>query len=549
FGYGDGGGGPDAFMIESLRRTSDLLGVPKSTTRDPNEFFDRLEREAGDFATIEGELYFEYHRGTYTSQAEVKRLNRLIEGRLQTLELLCSLSQLVGKKTPSRDEIEKLWRVLLVNQFHDILPGSSIGEVYVRTRRELSELAAQAEALSQKLLDGLSTTGAATPFNPVGFSRGEIVAGPDGAQKHIEAKPFSAGRVTDTVETVRIDETAGDIILDNAHLRAVLTKSGHLRSLTHLASGREAIAGEANRFVQFDDRPTEYEAWDIDPFALETGRETPSAEHYKIVSHGPLRAEVRFERRIGKSSRMTQTVRLDAGSQRLDFDTEVDWHERRTLLKAVFPLAPKSPRATYEAMFGAVERPTHANTDADLAQYEVPGHRWADLSEPGFGVSLLTDSRYGYATFGSTMSLSLLRGTQSPDRDADIGVHRLRYALYPHDGDWRQGETVAEAARFNRPLLWAKGALPESLSRSLVSAQPLNVVVDTIKPAEDGKGWVVRLYESSGTSTNTKLSFGVPVRRVERSNTLEDALGAVALDGHTCMLSLHPFQIVTLRVE
>ncbi|HJW40468.1 MAG TPA: glycoside hydrolase family 38 C-terminal domain-containing protein, partial [Rhizomicrobium sp.] len=221
----------------------------------------------------------------------------------------------------------------------------------------------------------------------------------------------------------------------------------------------------------------------------------------------------------------------------------------RTLLKAVFPLSPKSPRATYETMFGAVERPTHANTDADLAQYEVPGHRWADLSEPGFGVSLLTDSRYGYSTFGSTMSLSLLRGTQSPDRDADVGVHRFAYALYPHASDWRQAGTVAEALHFNRPLLWTLGKPQAVLSKPLVETDNPAVVIDTIKPAEDGKGWVVRLYESSGSATNAKLSFGVPIGRVERSNTMEDALGAVVIDGQACTLPLHSFQIVTLRVE
>ncbi|MEI9991938.1 MAG: alpha-mannosidase [Rhizomicrobium sp.] len=548
FGYGDGGGGPNATMIETLRRTGDLLGVPKSTTRDPNDFYDRLEREAGDFATIEGELYFEYHRGTYTSQTEVKRLNRLIEGRLQTLELLCTAAMLANVKAPTRDEIENLWRVLLTNQFHDILPGSSIGEVYIRTRMELAELAEQAEALSQKLLDDLSSGGGTTPFNPTGFARDEIVAAPDGRLQRVVAEPFSAGRSETAPRSVRVED-AGDIVLDNGRLRAVLGKDGSVLSLTHLASGHEALAGKANRFVFYDDRPTEYEAWDIDPFALETGRECAPAESCEIVAHGPLRAEVRFARRIGKKSRLTQTVRLDAGADRLEFDTEIDWHERRTLLKVAFPLAVQAPRATYETMFGAVERPTHANTDADLAQYEVPGHRWADLSEPGFGVSLLTDSRYGYATFENVMSLSLLRGTQSPDRMADIGIHRLRYALYPHADDWRRAGTVVQAALFNRPLLWAKGAPAAILSKPLVSAEPGNVVIDTIKPAEDGMGWIVRLHESSGDSTEARLAFGTAVHGIARSNTLEDAGEPIPLSGNICTLPLRPFQIATLRVR
>jgi alpha-mannosidase len=179
----------------------------------------------------------------------------------------------------------------------------------------------------------------------------------------------------------------------------------------------------------------------------------------------------------------------------------------------------------------------------------VPGHRWADLSEPGFGVSLLNDSRYGYATFDNVMSLSLLRGTASPDPQGDIGVHRFAYALYPHAGDWRDGGTVGEAARFNRPLLWSKGAPSQILAEPLVSAEPANVVIDTIKPAEDGKGWMVRLYESHGASTAARLAFGVPMRHVHLSNTLEDPGDALPVDGNACRLTLHPFQIATLRVN
>ncbi len=551
FGYGDGGGGPDAAMIESLERSDDLLGVPRSAFRAPDEFFDRLERDAENFASVEGELYFEYHRGTYTSQAEVKRLNRLLEGRLQTLEFLATACQLAGKPAPSRHEVEELWRVLLTNQFHDILPGSSIGEVYVRTRRELSETAAKVSALAQTLLDGLSSSrDAKTPFNPTGFARAEVAEAPDGALYHVTAAPFSAGTITSATDEARVREDKdGAIHLENASLSVTLSRSGGgVVSLVHCASGRQALAGEANRFVLFDDRPTEYDAWDIDPFALETGQEGGPAESCTVVTHGTLRAEAKFERKIGKHSRVLQTIRLDAGSNCLEFDTEIDWRERRTLLKAVFPLACKSPRATYETMFGAVERPTHANSDADLAQYEVPGHRWADLSEPGFGVSLLSDARYGFSAFGNMLSLSLMRGTTSPDPNADIGVHRLRYALYPHAGDWRAAVTVGKAACFNRPLLWSVGEPAAILRRPLVSAEPANVVIDTIKPAEDGKGFVVRLYESAGSASSARLAFGVPIRSFTLSNTLEDALAPVACEANTCTLSLRPFQIVTLRI-
>jgi alpha-mannosidase len=350
--------------------------------RDPNDFFDRLERDTEKFATIEGELYFEYHRGTYTSQAEVKRLNRTLEGQLQTLEFLATVCQLAAKPAPSRQVIEGLWRTLLTNQFHDILPGSSIGEVYVRTRAELSETSDRVAALTQQLAERLSSPDAApTPINPIGFLRGEVALMPDREAAFIEAGPFAAGRIIAFADRVNVEENGdGTIVLQNGALRAVLTADGHVQSLVHRETGRETFDGPANRFVLFDDRPTEYEAWDIDPFALETGREAAPANGGTILVRGPLRAEVKFERPLGKQSRLIQIIRLDAASKHLEFDTEIDWRERRTLAKVVFPIACKSSHASYETMFGTVERPTHANTDADLAQFEVPGHRWADLS-------------------------------------------------------------------------------------------------------------------------------------------------------------------------
>lgn len=549
FGHGDGGGGPEAGMLETLARGRDLLGVPRCEIRSPDAFFDRLEAASDDLATIEGELYFEYHRGTYTSQAEVKRLNRLAEGRLQTLDYLAAAAALAGVPAPSRSEVEALWRTLLTNQFHDILPGSSIGEVYQRTVPELAELADRTQAAAQALLAALSTDGAPRPINPTGFARDEVTTGPDGAAVFVRCAPYSAGEQSLPEAEVEVTETAdGRVRLENGRIAAVLTRGGGVASLVHKASGREALAEEANRIVLHDDRPIQFEAWDIDPFALETAREAEAAHACEIVAAGPLRAEVRFERRLGKASRMIQTIRLDADSGHLAFDTWIDWRERRTLVRALFPLACRTRHATYETMFGAVERPTHANTDADLAQYEVPGHRWADLSEPGFGVSLLSDARYGYSGFDQTLGLSLLRGTQSPDPRADLGEHRFAYALYPHAGDWREAGTVAQAMAFNRPLLWSAGAVEAVLQAPLAAADAPNLVVDTIKPAEDGDGWIVRLYESAGARTTARVSFGVPVREAFVSNTLEDRLEPLALDGNGLALAVRPFQILTLRL-
>jgi alpha-mannosidase len=551
FGHGDGGGGPTAPMIETLRRTGDLLGVPRSATRSPNDFFDLLAKDSGDLATVEGELYFEYHRGTYTSQAEVKRLNRLCEGRLQTLDYLAVASGLAGLPAPSRDAVEALWRVLLTSQFHDILPGSSIHEVYERTVPELTKLADDVDAECRRLLDGLAAPGGPPrPLNPTSFARTEVVAAPTGELCAIAAPPYAAGEVVTLDETVQATAQAdGWISLHNGRLTAVLSPDGSLWSLRHHASGREALSGPANRIVLFDDTPIAFEAWDIDPFALETAREAQVATGGEIVASGPLRAEVRFERPLGKASRMTQIVRLDAASDLLEFHTVIDWRDRRTLVKAVFPIAARAMQATYETLYGAVQRPTHANTDADLAQYEVPGHRWADLSEPGFGVSLLTDSRYGFSTFGDQMAVSLVRGPLSPDATADLGEHHFAYALYAHAGDWRDADTTGRAARFNRPVLWTRGAPNPVLGQSLVASSAPGVVIDTIKPAEDGDGWMVRLYESTGGRCDVRLTFGAAVSEAWFSNTLEDRVHRLTIDGGGLALSLRAFQIATLRLK
>ncbi|MGH6993771.1 MAG: alpha-mannosidase, partial [Caulobacteraceae bacterium] len=444
FGFGDGGGGPTPEMIERLSRVGDLLGVPATKIRTPEEFFERLERDAAKLGAVEGELYFEYHRGTYTSQAEVKRLNRRCEDALQTLEWLAATATSEGLEAPSRGDVERLWRVLLTNQFHDILPGSSIAEVYRRAVPELHALEQEVVEVSERLMASLAPGAAASPIpvNPTGHVRSEVCEDPSGELRFVCCPAFSAGRVDVCTEEARVSDLGEHgLALSNRSLRAVVSRSGDLVRLTHLSSGREAVCGEGGRLLLLDDRPTAHEAWDIDPFALETAREGPPAHAVRIVRSGPLRAEIAIERRIGAASRLTQSLRLDAASGQLVFDNLLDWRERRTLLKAVFETPLLARRANFETAFGVVERPTAASTDAEAAQYEVPGHRWADLSEPGFGLSLLSDARYGFSAFEGTIGLSLARGPLSPDPSADLGEHRFAFALVPHAGGWREAGT------------------------------------------------------------------------------------------------------------
>lgn len=516
FGHGDGGGGPTAEMLERLRRARDIAGLPRTTVRSPVEFFDVLEADASDLRTVVGELYFELHRGTYTSQAQVKRLNRRAEGALREAEVL---SALASDAPYPRERLNELWRTLLLNQFHDILPGSSITEVNVRAREDLAGVVDGAEAISRAALGEPER-----PINLTAFARREVVGDalyvfpPYGAGERAEAPP------------VTVERDGEAIVLANEHLRATLAPDGTVTSLVH--AGREALAAPANRLELYEDEPTHWEAWDIDPAHLETGEPLPPATAHRVEA-APLRAEVVFER-----DWMTQTFRLDAGSRRLEVFTEVDWQLDRKLLKVAFPLAVRATDVTYEVAFGAVQRPTHYSSRADLARYEVPGHRWADMSEHGFGVAVLTDSKYGYSAFGNTLRISLLRAPRNPDPEADRGTHAFAYALLPHTGTWQDAGVVAEAAAFNSPVRW--GALPAG---SLASATG-GLVLDTIKRAEDGDALVLRLYEPHGGRGTARIR--VPATSAFRANILEDRGEELEIEGGEIIVPYEPWQIVTV---
>jgi alpha-mannosidase len=530
-------------MLETLRRARDLQGLPRTTMRTSDELFEALEAEPGERPVVVGELYFEYHRGTYTSQACTKRANRRCEAALHDAEFLAAAaSRLTGAEYP-RAELERLWKLLLLNQFHDILPGSSIGLVYEDAERDLAEVETAAGAAAQAALAALAEPGGAPmPLNTIGFERREVVAGPDGELCVVEAPSYGFGRVVAPGDSVRVD----GLDLENAHLAVRLAADGSVVSVVDKASGRETLAAPGNRLELYEDRPVAFDAWDVDPFHLETRRDCPPAEAFAVLESSPLRAEVAFERAIGEASRMRQVVRLDAGARRLELHTTVDWHESHALLKACFPLAVRSPFATYEMPFGYAERPTHFSTAWDRARYEVPGHRWADLSEHGFGAALLTDSKYGYSCHGGELRISLLRAPKHPDPEADMGRHELAYALLPHRGGWRDAGVVAEGLRFNVPVRWARGS---GATRSLAAVDDPNLVLDTVKLAEGSDALVLRLYEAHGARGVAHVELGMPFASACRANALEDDGDAVEVDGGRLVLPYRPHEIVTVKLR
>jgi alpha-mannosidase len=547
FGHGDGGGGPTRAMLERLRRARDLRGLPRTTLRSPQAFFDRLEAGARDLRTVVGELYFEYHRGTYTSQAALKRGNRRCEAALHDAELLSAVAARLRGFAYPRPELAEAWRVLLVNQFHDILPGTSIAEVNERARADLAGVEAAADALAGAALEALGSAGgaAAVAVNTTPFARRSVARDPAGALVVVEAPPHGVGAAGDA-EPVRVERLADDgVQLQNEHLAATLTAGGALASLVHRATGREALAAPGNRLELYEDRPVAYDAWDIDPAHLDTRADCPPADAIAQLDAEPLRAEVAFERAVGRASRLRQTFRLDAGARRLEVHTTADWHEDHRLLKVAFPLAVHADGATYETAFGATRRPTHYSTRADLARYEVPSHRFADLSEHGFGVALLTDSKYGYSAFGETLRISLLRAPKAPDPTADMGEHAFAYAILPHAGGWQEGGVVGEARTFNAPLRWGAGVAAGSWAQ--VDAPGL--VLDTIKLAEDSDALVLRLYEAHGGRGRARIRLALPWTSARRANLLEDDLGPVDVDGEEIDVDYRPWEIVTLLVD
>ena len=526
FGYGDGGGGPTKAMLETLRRARDLQGLPRTRVATPDEFFAALESEPGARPVVVGELYFEYHRGTYTSQARVKRGNRRCEQALHDAEfLLCAR----GGAYP-REELDRLWKLLLLQQFHDILPGSSIRQVYEEAERDLAEIEERADALC----------GAGeVPVNTTGFVRRDVVRGPGGELAVVESPPYGSGRFVEPDDTVRVD----GLTLENAFLLVELGEDGTVRRVLDKRSGREVLAAPGNRLELYDDRPVEFDAWDIDPFHFETRRDCGAADAWAVVCTSPLRAAVAFERRIGEASSLRQIVRLDAGSRRLEFRTKVDWREDHKLLKVCFPLAVRAQTATYEMPFGYAERPTHRSTSFDRARYEVPGHRFADLSEHGFGAALLTDSKYGYSCHGNELRISLLRAPKSPDPEADMGKHEFAYALLPHAGGWREGGVVAEGVRFNAPLRRSSAEIP-----SFVSSSDPNLVVDGVKRAEDSDALVLRLYEAHGGRGTARVRVAVTPERARLANGLEEDGEELAVEAGGIVVPYRPHEVLTVKI-
>lgn len=596
YGHGDGGGGVTREMLEYIDRADLMVGQPASKHSTAAEFFAGAEEKRGEVPEWHGDLYLELHRGTYTTHGRNKRSNRKAEVLYREAELwhALALPRLdAGLDARLRSELHDGWKLILLNQFHDIIPGSAITEAYVTSEKEYGTIFEKGReslgAIVPALTGDIDTTaGEGVPyvvFNGLGWERdvqaelaagglsGSGIAAYDGEGSRLAADAVGEDRLVVRVPAVPAfgyktiwlrDEmdasaaaagAAGYTLGDGwetESYRVRFNARGEIVSLFDKSVGREIVkAGDAaNRFGFYHDRPTLWDAWDIDErYELQPAGEAELLEK-SVALQGETMDVLRFRWRLHQSE-ISQDVVFYHGDRRIDFRTRVVWNESHKLLKVGFPVDVVASKATFEIPYGALERPTHRNTSWEQAQYEVCGHRFVDVSEHGYGVSLLNDCKYGYDVQGTTIRLSLLRAPKWPDITADLGEHEFTYSLYPHEGDWRTAHTLRRAAELNAEDVVVladrqNGSLPAV--GALLPFESEHVVLDSVKPAEDGDGIVLRLYESSGGRGRAALNWPRPFARAVLSDALEANGDALAAEDGRIELAFTPFEIKTVKL-
>ncbi|MFE5318755.1 alpha-mannosidase [Paenibacillus sp. NPDC056579] len=600
YGYGDGGGGVNRDMLELRRRLNELPGVPHVTTGRVDEYFVQLQQtvaESKEYVhTWDGELYLELHRGTYTSQAYNKRMNRKLELLAREAEWmgLWGGIQRADWSVVANMELEESWKIILRNQFHDIIPGSSIHEVYEDSRLEYEEaerLLQRAWRQAEKALTGAPAAepepGVYTVWNSAGWQRDSLVyvsdmdlpgnvqqgSWEDGDGQAIASQRDGSGsgwwvraagvpslgnaaiRFVNQGDAQAVQEPNSPFRkLDNGsgietpYYKLHWNGDGQLTSIWDVSAGREVLAEGAcgNMLQVFEDKPKgRHEAWDIDIFYQEKMEEIRELRSVEMVETGAVRAVVRFVWGY-KASEVRQDMIVYANSRRIDFHTTVDWHEQRKLLKAAFPVEVRSTEATYDIQFGNVKRPTHWNTSWDYARFEVVGHQWADLSERGYGVSLMNDCKYGYDIKDNQMRLTLLKSAMVPDPQADQGLHEFTYSLLPHTGDWLDGGTVQEAWDLNAPLNVCIGST-EALD-SLFRIEGGYVQVDAVKKAEDEERIVLRFHEYGGQRGTVELTSAYPIVSWQECDLMERPITEPSSEP-IIKLHIKPYEIKTVLID
>jgi len=571
FGYGDGGGGPTRNHLEFLRRQKNLEGVPKTVIASPIDYFKEQEQQPVT-ARYVGELYFKAHRGTYTSQAKTKLGNRRSEFALREAEMWSVAAASKGYSFPA-DTMDEMWKLVLLNQFHDIIPGSSIQRVYEEAEADYAKVLAAAADVTKAVTATLAPSGdALTVFNSLSWERKILVALPSewyGAEDEhgllttqnidgtmwVEVTVPALGWVTIHEEDPLAMEnrlSATSSSLENELIRVELDELGQVTSIYDKEAQRELATGPCNALRMYKDIPTSWDAWDLDSMYEETPVPLEGPASIMVAESGPLVARVQVRRTLNDSP-MTQTISLRAGSRRVDFHTVIDWKESHKLLKVNFPVGIYSTEALHEIQFGHLARPTHKSRPFDAERFEVSAHKWTAVTEGNRGCAVLNDCKYGVNVVsspeGNSINLTLLKSALAPDMYADKGRQEFTYAFYAWNGTFFESGLVQEGYDLNVATVTARG---EAGQGSLLTVDAPNVIVETIKPAEDGSGDVVlRLYESMRTATRCTLSLSeyLPAGKATKTNMLEEHAADLELRDGTLVLDFGPFEIKTIRLS
>ena len=610
YGVGDHGGGPTRVMLDHAQQLIAPDAVyPKLEFSFARDFFSDMERKLPSLQvpTWDGELYFAYHRGVFTTQAETKRRIRRSEETVLNAEKFASLASLYGRPYP-QDEMELTWKRLLFDHFHDIMPGSGIAVNYLDAKRNLENVDRAANDVTRGALREIAahvnTQGEGVPvmvFNSLSWSRTEVteveaqlpapsrqIEVVDSTGKPAESQLLSMDadthrarflllsntpslgyqtyfeRAATTVPAVHSMLKASSDTLENEFLRLKIDpQTGCMTSLFDKRSGTEALAPAetdtggpktstcGNLLQTFVDKPKQWDAWNIDANFERQHWDLDKADEVKLIESGPLRAVIQVKNHFQNSS-FVRDITVYAGVPRVDVKMQADWHEKHILLKVAFPLSAHNDKATFEIPFGSVERPTTRNTPAEQAQFEVPGQRWADISDAKHGLSLLNDCKYGYDAKGNVLRLSLLRSPEWPDPHADEGHHEFTYALYPHGGGWKEALTIRRGYELNYKLISHavekhQGSL--AAVHSFLQAQPDNIIVTALKKAENENALVLRFYEWTGKDGEVTLQLPPGAQSATETDLMEKPIGSVALHNGALSVPTKPYEIKTVKVQ
>ena len=565
FGFGDGGGGPTADQLEVLRRAEyGIPGTNHSEIRFAGQFLDKLEKKIRNNPYLpkwQGELYLEFHRGTLTSIGRNKRNNRKSEFAFLDTEMQSVMAKkLMGKDYP-KAALHDGWEKILTNQFHDIIPGSSIPQVYEDTDRDYAEIFAFADSVRSEVrravLSRVAADGKHVIFNGNSFPVSSC-AMVDGKAVYVENIPAKGYKVVDASVAGESRVTVSDDLktVETPFFRVKLDKNFNISRLYDKKSHREVLKknGVGNRLIVLQDYPDCYDAWEFQQGSNDKDYPVDDVESAELVACG-ARTGIRVIRRH-MDSRIAQTMWFYSDMKKIDFETNVDWHQVHQVLKVSFPVDINSDHATYEIQFGTIERPTHTNTSWDKAKYEVCGHKYADLSEGNYGVSLINDCKYGYDIHDSDMRLTLIKcgmnPSNNPEEKNDQGEHIFTYSIYPHEGDLAHSDTVKLAYDLNLPLVAEKGVAGDGTlpnEYSLVRCDKDNVIVETVKEAEKDDSVIVRAYETKNIRGKATLTFGFDVTEVSLCDLSENELQKLPIRGRSVTVPVNPFEIVTLKVR